>query len=694
MKKLSRKFSNESKLSHQLTFLFLLLSLVPLLFICFFINFKVKNVMEDTVGNYSSRIVDQLQYNMEQSISNVNAVSQKLVNYDKLRRYAKNYDLLTETDQISTSNDIEKEVSKLLLTNQFIEGFFVIQNDQIIHQSRQFGNTKALEQYLKTTFKKSPYWESTFKDRNRSTWFYVSNESLGLPDDSSKGEASVIVTRPLFIQDNEPDTVLVFKLKQSFYDTIISLANINIHIPIMFFDQDHTIMLSNDISLVGTKISSPTIDNLEVLSSPTVTKTNVPTKKSLLSLCSLSNGWIISVDAPYAILLKDLSSAWLEILTIICIFVVIIICFILWVTKRITQPIKSIAYFMTRVEHGELDLHDRLNKEIHISNSETRSLVDGFSKMLYTLRGIITNSKSVVHKVEQETIALQKVAESTATSSQEMALAIDHIAKGATQQAAEVEESVSLMENLSENIRQVQELMKRIQKASSDTMSLGYSTREKLDLLSQQSQDTLNITENVSAHVQSLGAEANNIRQVIDLIIDINNQTNLLALNAAIEAARAGESGRGFAVVADEVRKLSTQTQNLIVTIQNTISNILEKKDLTLSEMDKAINVFNKQRPIVNEATQTFVMIHDQMVHVDQEIHDATEFLTTVENNKISVASSLNEISAIIEEAASVSEEVSASSITQAEFATELLTMSNTLATNMEDLKKSYSNFN
>lgn len=60
--------------------------------------------------------------------------------------------------------------------------------------------------------------------------------------------------------------------------------------------------------------------------------------------------------------------------------------------------------------------------------------------------------------------------------------------------------------------------------------------------------------------IGALGAQLEEVGQVIGVIAGISQQTNLLALNAAIEAARAGEHGRGLAVVADEVRRLAGRT--------------------------------------------------------------------------------------------------------------------------------------
>jgi methyl-accepting chemotaxis protein len=83
--------------------------------------------------------------------------------------------------------------------------------------------------------------------------------------------------------------------------------------------------------------------------------------------------------------------------------------------------------------------------------------------------------------------------------------------------------------------------------------------------------------------IESLSNDVNDVEQLLKVIEGISEQTNLLALNAAIEAARAGEMGRGFAVVADEVRALAGKTKESTQQIEQSINSLKQSTHRSVS---------------------------------------------------------------------------------------------------------------
>ena len=124
-------------------------------------------------------------------------------------------------------------------------------------------------------------------------------------------------------------------------------------------------------------------------------------------------------------------------------------------------------------------------------------------------------------------------------------------------QAAAVEETAAVLEELSATLRSNADLLHRAEgmvRDAGDKTAHGEASAH-----------------DAIAAVERIAESSARITEIIALIEGIAFQTNLLALNAAVEAARAGDAGRGFAVVASEVRTLSQRTSEAARTVTGLI---------------------------------------------------------------------------------------------------------------------------
>ncbi|MGB3192772.1 MAG: methyl-accepting chemotaxis protein, partial [Limnoraphis sp.] len=169
---------------------------------------------------------------------------------------------------------------------------------------------------------------------------------------------------------------------------------------------------------------------------------------------------------------------------------------------------------------------------------------------------------------------IQQATQVMASSSTEIAAALEEQERTANQQASAVNETTTTMNELSTSSKSTAEqaessvmdakqalnLTENGSKAVEKTLDGMADLREKVDAIAQQ--------------IIRLSEQTNQIGNISKLVSDLANQTNMLALNAAVEAVRAGEHGKGFAVVAAEIRKLSDESQKSAQRINTLVTDI------------------------------------------------------------------------------------------------------------------------
>lgn len=325
---------------------------------------------------------------------------------------------------------------------------------------------------------------------------------------------------------------------------------------------------------------------------------------------------------------------------------------------------------------------------------------DEFRNLAASATDMIKNTSKLVGKVnqtasllEESSIEVSSVSDVINDYSAHIMEAIDEIGVGMEKQAEDAEECVVRMDALSQEMQEVSRTTEKVGSLVENTEEMISQGMEIVQLLKKRAAETTSITSTVGNSIERLQEESETINGFVATITSISSQTNLLSLNASIEAARAGAAGRGFAVVAGEISKLADESAQAADNIKKKVELISEH---TLTSVNNAAQA-EKMVALQAEAVTQVIKVFDEMSESMKTLLDGLKAIITstqkADVERTNTLSAVENISAIIEEAAAGSEVVHGVAEELVRNVEKLNHTSDVLNVNMQTLKTEIDSF-
>ncbi len=296
------------------------------------------------------------------------------------------------------------------------------------------------------------------------------------------------------------------------------------------------------------------------------------------------------------------------------------------VSRGITRPLHNAVDVAERVANGDLTTAVEVKTK------------DEAGQLMAALKAMNESLVRIVGEVRQGTDAI-------VTASGEIARGNADLSSRTESQAGSLEETASLMEELTGTVKQNAENAKQANQLAMTASDQALKGGQVVDHV-----------------VETMGSIKESSRKIVDIIGVIDSiafQTNILALNAAVEAARAGEQGRGFAVVASEVRNLAQRSATAAKEIKILIGDSVEKVDAG--------------GRLVDEAGRTMQEIVDSVKHVADIMSEIAAASNEQSSGIGEVNGAINHMDEMTQQNASLVEQAAAAAASMQEQASSLM---------------------
>lgn len=351
-------------------------------------------------------------------------------------------------------------------------------------------------------------------------------------------------------------------------------------------------------------------------------------------------------------------------------------------------PLNKIISSFSRLEKGELKEDVLLEKKNVERKDEIGILGQAFNSMVLQIKKIITSINDAAERVAGSSLHLQESSQETEYVSEQVAIIMQEVAGGASEQAKNLELVNLKIHDLAKGIENLGSFSDEMGKLAQEMSEAANTGGTEIARAGRQMESIKTSIEEVASRMNSFNAISSQIDSIVEIINNIAEQTNLLALNAAIEAARAGKAGRGFSVVAEEITKLAEESKNSASQISNLVKEI---KDQTVAAGEKMVEgtiEVKSGETVVNSVKDVFTQIHGKIEQVVSGIYRSRQVVTDLHEDTEKIVENAGNVAGISQQISANTEEAAASSEEQASSSKELKLLADTLTKMAEELNE------